>query len=91
MGPLTKGNNKIPTAEMRFLRKVKGCTRLDRTRNEDTRAELNIYSINERITDYRNRWKYHINRIEDQRLPKQIRKYKPKGKRDVDRPMRRWD
>jgi hypothetical protein len=28
--------------------------------------------------------------MEDHRLPKQIRKYKPKGKRDVDRPMKRW-
>jgi hypothetical protein len=26
--------------------------------------------------------------MEDHRLPKQIRKYKPKGKRDVDRPMK---
>jgi hypothetical protein len=50
MGPLAKRVNKIQTAEMRLLRKVKGCTRLDRIRNnEDIRAELNIYSINERL------------------------------------------
>jgi hypothetical protein len=48
-------------------------------------------SVNERITYYRKRWKDHINRMEGYRLPKQIRKYKPKGKRDVDRPMKRWD
>jgi hypothetical protein len=73
---------------MRFLRKVKGCTKLDGIRNEDIRAELKIYSINERITDYRNRWKNHINRQEDHRLLKKIRKYKPKGKRDVGRPTK---
>jgi hypothetical protein len=83
--------NRIQTAEMRFVRKVKGCCRLDRIRNEDTRAELNICSINERIADYRNRWKDHISRMEDHRLPKQIKKYKPKGKRDVDRPVKRLD
>jgi hypothetical protein len=33
-----KEMNKIQTAEMRFLRKVKGCTRLDRIINEDIRA-----------------------------------------------------
>jgi hypothetical protein len=49
MGPLAKRVNKIQTAEKRLLRKVKGCTRLDRIRNEDIRAELNIYSINERL------------------------------------------
>jgi hypothetical protein len=59
--------------------------------NEDTGAELNICSVNERITYYRKRWKDHINRIEGYRLPKQIRKYKPKGERDVARPMKRWD
>jgi electron transfer flavoprotein alpha/beta subunit len=47
--------NKIQTAEMRFLRKAKECTRLDRIRNEDIGAELNNCSINERITDYQNR------------------------------------
>jgi hypothetical protein len=69
-----KEMNKIQTAEMWFLRKVRGCTRLDRICNEDIRAELNIYIINERIMDYRNRWKDHINRMEDHRLPKLIRK-----------------
>jgi hypothetical protein len=31
--------NKIQTAEMRFLRKVKGCVRLDRIRNDGIRAD----------------------------------------------------
>jgi hypothetical protein len=35
--------NKLQTPEMRFLRKVKGSARLDRIRNGDIRAELNIY------------------------------------------------
>jgi hypothetical protein len=49
-----KEMNKIQKAEMRFLRKVKGSARLRRIHNEDIRAELNIYSINERISDFRN-------------------------------------
>jgi hypothetical protein len=43
-----KDNDKIQAAEMRFLRRVKGCTRADRIRNIDIRAELNIYNINNR-------------------------------------------
>jgi hypothetical protein len=79
---------KIPY-KVQFLHKR--FPRLDRICNKDKRAELNIYSINEKITDYQNRWKDHINRMEDHRLLKQIRKYKPKGKRDVGRPMKRCD
>jgi hypothetical protein len=36
-------NHGLQAAEMRFLRRVKGCTRADRIRNVDIRAELNIY------------------------------------------------
>jgi hypothetical protein len=35
-----KEMNRIQTAEMKFLRKVKRCSRLDRTSNEDIRVEL---------------------------------------------------
>jgi hypothetical protein len=38
-----KDKDKIQAAEMRFLRRVKGCTRADRIRNVDIRAELYIY------------------------------------------------
>jgi hypothetical protein len=68
-----KGMNKIQTAEMRFLRKVKGCTGLDIIIKEDIRADLNIYRLSKQIED-------HINRMEDHRLLKQSRKCKPKGK-----------
>ena len=42
-------NSQIQAAEMRFLRRVKGCTRLDRYRNEDIRQELNIYRLTQKI------------------------------------------
>jgi hypothetical protein len=32
-------------AEMRFLRSIKGCTRLDKIRNEDIRKELGVFSV----------------------------------------------
>lgn len=83
--------NKIQTAEMRFLRRVKGCSRLDHIRNQDIRNELHIYKLQEKITENREKYKEHINRMENQRLPKIISKYKPKGRRDVGRPLRRWE
>jgi hypothetical protein len=48
--------NRIQAAEMKYLRAVKGCTRLDQVRNEDIRNELGISSLKEKIIQYRNKW-----------------------------------
>ena len=82
--------NKIQAAEMRFLRKVKGCSRRDHIRNETIREELEIFNINERINDYKEKWKNHINRMDSTRIPHLIHKYQPRGRRDVGRPRKRW-
>jgi hypothetical protein len=37
-------------AEMKYLRTVKGCTRLDEIRNEDIINELGISPLSENIT-----------------------------------------
>jgi hypothetical protein len=48
---------------MKYLRTVKGCTRLDQIRNEDTRNELGISPLSETIIEYRNKWKAHLQRM----------------------------
>jgi hypothetical protein len=40
--------NRIQAAEMKYLRTVKGCTRLDQIRNEDIRNELGISPLSEK-------------------------------------------
>jgi hypothetical protein len=40
--PRKRDWKRIQAAEMKYLRPVKGCTRLDQIRNEDTRNELGI-------------------------------------------------
>jgi hypothetical protein len=42
--------NRIQAAEMKYLITVKGCTKIDQLRNEDTRNELGIPPLNEKIT-----------------------------------------
>ncbi|PSN48239.1 hypothetical protein C0J52_03038 [Blattella germanica] len=43
---------------MRFLRAVKGCTRLDKLRNADIRTELKITeSAVDKIQKYKTKWK----------------------------------
>jgi hypothetical protein len=44
---------------------VKGCTRLDQIRNEDIRNELGIFPLCEKIIEYRNKWKIHLQRMEN--------------------------
>jgi hypothetical protein len=48
--------SRIQSAEMKLLRSVKGCTRMDHIRNEDIRTELEMYAIQGKSTEYRIRW-----------------------------------
>jgi hypothetical protein len=66
----------------KYLRTVKGCIRLDQIRNEDIRFELGISPSREKIIEYRNKWKAHLQRMEHTRIPLQAYKYQPAGKRD---------
>jgi hypothetical protein len=48
----TKDMSKIQATEMRYLRSVKGCTKLDHFKNEDIRKELYIDATQYRIEYY---------------------------------------
>jgi hypothetical protein len=88
---LRKGDwNTIQATEMKYLRKVKRCTRLDQIRNEDIRNELGISPLSEKIIQYRNKLKARLQRMEHTRIPLQAYKYQSSGKRDIDRPRKRW-
>jgi hypothetical protein len=70
--------NRIQAAEMKYLRTVKGCTRLDQIRNEDVRNELGISPLSEKNTGINGK---HICK---ECIPLQAYKYQPSGKRDID-------
>jgi hypothetical protein len=42
--------NRIQAAEMKYLRTLKGCSKIDQLRNEDIRNELGIPPLYEKIT-----------------------------------------
>jgi hypothetical protein len=49
----------VPTKKVQtrnFVRKTKGCTKLDHVTNEMVRTELNIYPVNDTIEQYRKNW-----------------------------------
>jgi hypothetical protein len=80
----------IQSAEMKFLRSVKGCARMDHVRNEEIRTELEMYAIQDKITEYRIRWSAHLQKTDNSRFPKQALLYKSRGRRDVGCPRKRW-
>jgi hypothetical protein len=39
---------------------------------------------------YQEKWLQHVQRIDTNRIPKQALQYKPKGRRNIGRPRKRW-
>ena len=63
---------KIETAEMRFLRPMAGYTLWDKKSSSDIREQFGIFNINDILTQYKINWREHIQRTDDNRLPKKI-------------------
>ncbi|KAJ4450572.1 hypothetical protein ANN_01999 [Periplaneta americana] len=79
---LTKGQlRRIEAAEMRLLRPLAGYTLHDHKRNADIRTELNITAFTDTMESYRNNWYEHVLRMPNNRLPKRLLDYTPRGKR----------
>jgi hypothetical protein len=57
---------------MSFLRAVKGCIRQNGLRNEDIRNELRIEQIQDKLSNYRQNWETHLERMSEEIKPKQI-------------------
>ena len=81
---------RLEAAEMRFLRSVKGYTRLDKIRSEVVRKELKISGIQYVKSKYKQNWINHLERMDNTRLLKHALNYKPRGRRDCGRPRKRW-
>ena len=63
----------IEAAEMRFLRPTAGYKLLDRKRSSDIREQLDVFNINDKLTQNTINWKEHIQRMDDNRLPQKIK------------------
>jgi hypothetical protein len=63
-----KDKNKIQTGEMRFLRSTLGVTGQDRLTNEAIRKTLQINSLNDTISKYRDSWLNHTTRLYQRRF-----------------------
>jgi hypothetical protein len=75
-------------AEMRFLRSVRGYTRLDKIRSEVIRKELEISGIQD--VKYKRNWINHLERMDNTKLPKHALNYKPQGRRNCGHLRKQW-
>jgi hypothetical protein len=75
---------------MKFLRYLLGITKLDRQRNQSHRERLGVQNIVLEIKQYQREWLQHVERMGRGRIPKQALKCRPKGKRSIGRPRKRW-
>jgi hypothetical protein len=81
---------RLEAAEMRFLKSVKGYTRLDKIRSKVIIKELEISGIQDVTAKYKQNWINHIERMDNTRHPKHALNHKPRGRSDRGCPRKRW-
>ena len=82
--------SRVQAAEMRFLRKIVGVTRLDQIRNTRIREELNLQPLLLEIEKSQLKYFGHARRMPPVRMVRQILDAVPTGRRPVGRPRQRW-
>ena len=75
---------------MNFLRHLLGITKLDKEKNQCIRGKTGVQNIVKEIKQYQEKRLEHVQRIDTNRIPKQALQYKPKGRRNIGRPRKRW-
>ena len=81
---------RLEAAQMKFLRHLLGITKLDKEKNQCIRQKIGAQNIVEEVKQYQEKWLQHVQRMDTDRLPKQALQYKPKGRRNIGRPRKRW-
>ena len=81
---------RLEAAEMRFLRNVKGHTRLDKIRSKVIRKELKISGIQDVKSKYKQNWINHLEITDNTRLPIHALNCKPRRRRNRGLPRKRW-
>lgn len=79
----------LNAAENKWLRRILKISYREHFMNEEFRSKTQQPQING-IIKRRMKWAGHILRMSNNRNPKRIVIYKPKGKRAIERPKQRW-
>ncbi|KAK0153213.1 putative uncharacterized transposon-derived protein F52C9.6 [Merluccius polli] len=82
--------SRVQAAEMSFLRRVAGLSLRDRVRSSVIREELGVDPLLLRIERSQMRWLGHLVRMPPGRLPGEVFRARPTGRRPRGRPRTRW-
>ena len=82
--------SRVQAAEMRFLRRIVGVSRIDQIRNSRIREAIAIESLLLQVERSQLQWLGHVLRMPNCRLVKQVFDAVPDGQRPVGRPRTRW-
>jgi len=64
--------------------------KLDKEKNQCIREKTGVQNIVKEIKQYKKKWLQHLQRMDTNRIPKQALQYRPKGRRNIGRPKKRW-
>jgi hypothetical protein len=85
-----RDGQRLDAAQMKFLRSLLGITKLDKEKNQCIIAKTGAQNIVQEIKQYHKKWLQHVQWMDTKRIPKQALQYKPKGRRKIGRPRKRW-
>jgi len=71
---------RLETAQMKFLRHLIGITRLDKEKNQCIKEKTGAENIVKEIKKYQEKWLQHVQRMDTNRVSKQALQYKQKDK-----------
>ena len=81
---------RLEAAQMKFLRNLLGIKKLDKQMNQYIREQTVAQNIVKEINQCQKKWLQHVQRMDTNRIPKQALQYRPKGRRNIGRPRKRW-
>ena len=84
-----QGECGITSAEMKLMRRVTKYTRQDYKTTGGNLSKLKANPVVKKIQNYGNKWIQHVGRMDGNRLPHLIVKYRPCGKQSQGRPLKR--
>jgi len=81
---------RLETAQMKFLRHLLWITKLDIEKNQCIREKTGAQYIVKEMKQCQKKWLQHLQRMDRNRISKQALKYRSKGRRNIGRPKKRW-
>ncbi|XP_061894160.1 solute carrier family 25 member 55a isoform X1 [Entelurus aequoreus] len=83
--------SRVQAAQMSFLRRVVGLSLRDRVRSSAIRGELKVKTLLLHMERSQMRWFGHLVRRPPERLPREVFRARPTGRRPRGRPRTRWE